>query len=1084
MAAKTFLKTTLVISVFFVVLAIAGSVHAKTIYVDDDGPADFSNIQAAIDDANDGDIIIVNPGTYTGNGNRDIDFKGKAITVRSADPNDPNIVAATIIDCEGSDEDNHRGFYFRSGEDTNSILEGLTITNGLHSTGAGICCLGSSPTIRNNIITGNETGFDGDGGAGIGCWNGASPIITNNIISDNICAPGGGGGGIRCYDRCSPAITNCTFSRNSLGGIKINNSNPTISNCTFEGNLGGGVSSSSFSSPIFINCTFIGNSSKTGGGMRVYESNPTLINCSFIQNVATMRGGGIWVYGWDTASPTLINCTFAGNSAANYGGGMYNRDSTRTTLVNCTFTGNSADDAGGAVYNYGYDWSVRITLNNCTFSGNSAANGNDLACDSPYGPPSNVQVTNCILWDGENPIWNNDGSTITITYSDVHGDWPGEGNIDAAPCFVDPDGADDIPGTEDDNLRLSTGSPCIDAGDPNYIAGPNETDLEGKPRVIGGRVDMGAYEFLSQMILYVDTDATGANGGSSWADAFNFLQDALATAYYGDEICVAQGIYKPDQGAGITPGNREATFQLIDGVTTKGGYAGCSAPDPNARDVELYETILTGDLDGNDVEVNDPCDLENEPTRAENSYHVVTAVDTDETAVFDGFTITAGNANGKGWPVYQNFGGGMYNDSGSPSVINCMFSDNSASNRGGGIYNWGGSPTLTNCTFSGNSAGIGGGIENNGGSPRLTNCTFIGNSVRSRGGGVYSCCGWTVLMLTNCIFKGNWSYGDGGGLLCDNGRLMMINCTFSGNSARRGGGMWYIDGNDRYQTLAGCRFSGNSAHEGGGMYCTFSSPTLINCTLSGNSAEYGEGIYVEDSSKPTLTNCILWGNRNINGTDESAQFDEGDEFIINYCCVEGWNGHLGGVGNIDADPCFVEPGYWEDPCNTPYDPSDDVWINGDYHLLPDSPCIDAGDPNYIAEPNETDLDGRPRVIGGRIDMGPYEYGPQVPAEVKIVPHTINLASKGNWITCYIWLPEQYNVADMEPNSIFLEGQIQPEQFSVDEQQQVATARFSREDVQPILDLGDINIKITGQLTDGTVFEATDTIKVINKAGKN
>jgi hypothetical protein len=157
------------------------------------------------------------------------------------------------------------------------------------------------------------------------------------------------------------------------------------------------------------------------------------------------------------------------------------------------------------------------------------------------------------------------------------------------------------------------------------------------------------------------------------------------------------------------------------------------------------------------------------------------------------------------------------------------------------------------------------------------------------------------------------------------------------------------------------------------------------------------------------------------------------------------------------------------------------WTDGDYHLLLDSPCIDAGDPNYIAGPNETDLDGEPRVIGGRIDMGVYEYGPSVPAEVKIAPHTINLASKGKWITCYIWLPNDYDVADIELNSIFLEDEVKPEDFSVDHHKQVATATFDREKVQSILNVGDIKLTITCQLTDGTYFEATDTIKVLNKA---
>ncbi|GAG96895.1 unnamed protein product, partial [marine sediment metagenome] len=91
---------------------------------------DYANIQDAIDAAVDGDVVIVAPDTYTGDGNRDIDFHGKAITVRSIDPNDPNIVAATIIDCQGTFFDPHRGFYFHSNEDANSILEGFTITNG------------------------------------------------------------------------------------------------------------------------------------------------------------------------------------------------------------------------------------------------------------------------------------------------------------------------------------------------------------------------------------------------------------------------------------------------------------------------------------------------------------------------------------------------------------------------------------------------------------------------------------------------------------------------------------------------------------------------------------------------------------------------------------------------------------------------------------------------------------------------------------------------------------------------------------------------------------------------------------------
>ncbi|MHC4499424.1 MAG: hypothetical protein ACYS21_09970, partial [Planctomycetota bacterium] len=176
----------------------------------------------------------------------------------------------------------------------------------------------------------------------------------------------------------------------------------------------------------------------------------------------------------------------------------------------------------------------------------------------------------------------------------------------------------------------------------------------------------------SERIIYVDGLATGANDGSSWTDAYNYLQDALTAASSGDEIWVAQGIYKPDQGVGITPGDREATFQLISAVTTKGGYAGLSEPDPNDRDISVYKTVLSGDLNGNDVG-----DL-TDPSRNDNTYHVITASYTWLTTVLDGFTITAGNAP-------DDEGGGMRIFNGRATIRNCIISGNSASS-GGGIY--------------------------------------------------------------------------------------------------------------------------------------------------------------------------------------------------------------------------------------------------------------------------------------------------------------------------------------------------------------------------------------------------------------
>jgi parallel beta-helix repeat protein/predicted outer membrane repeat protein len=390
----------------FLAAVFGGITWAGTVYVDDDGPADFNNIQAAIDDSSHGDIIIVNPGTYTGPGNRDIDYNGKAITIRSMDPNDPNVVAATIIDCSGTGAEPHRGFYFHNNEDTNSIIDGLTITNGHAYSGAAICCEASRPTITNCNITGNKAQT-----AGGAIYSGLHCRLTSPIPPPPPPPPPGSDEAessqeiLSDYDLFGPTIKNCTFSENRGSGLCIFESSSTLVNCIFRENSGIGmlafVSSSTLVNCIFrengyggihtlnsnttlVDCTFSGNSSQYGGGMYNYErSNTTLINCTFTANRGEWEGGGI--YNSDGSSTLLTNCIFTENSSFN-GGGIYNRESF-LTLDGCTFRNNSSDfEGGGGIYCE----DSRPIIKNCTFIENTvlaSGGGGIYLYRSPFHPP-------------------------------------------------------------------------------------------------------------------------------------------------------------------------------------------------------------------------------------------------------------------------------------------------------------------------------------------------------------------------------------------------------------------------------------------------------------------------------------------------------------------------------------------------------------------------------------------------------------------------------------------------------------------------------------------------------------------------
>ncbi|MEA3376525.1 MAG: right-handed parallel beta-helix repeat-containing protein [Chloroflexota bacterium] len=248
--------------------------------------------------------------------------------------------------------------------------------------------------------------------------------------------------------------------------------------------------------------------------------------------------------------------------------------------------------------------------------------------------------------------------------------------------------------------------------------------------------------------IYVDADAGPGGDGSSWGDAYTDLQEGLKVARPGDEIWVAEGVYYPAD----SPDDRAAAFEIRAGVALVGGFAG-TEKERDERDWAAHVTVLSGDLDRNDI-----TDANGVVTRTlnivgNNAYHVVTADGVPETAVLDGFTITAGYADGSS--DLQDRGGGMLGVDSSPTVRHVTFSGNKAmTGDGGGMVNVGSHPTLTNVVFSGNRATWGGGGMANSGtsSPTLTNVTFSGNRA-VEGGAIHNADSSPALV--NAILWGN-----------------------------------------------------------------------------------------------------------------------------------------------------------------------------------------------------------------------------------------------------------------------------------------------------------------------------------------
>lgn len=604
-------------------------------------------------------------------------------------------------------------------------------------------------------------------------------------------------------------------------------------------------------------------------------------------------------------------------------------------------------------------------------------------------------------------------------------------------------------------------------------------------------------------VIHVDIDATGAKDGSSWTDAYVDLQDALGIAVSGDEIWVAEGTY--------TFGDRDprsSSFVIPDGVIVSGGFTGTEAAR-DQRDWREHATELSGS-----------------GASGYQQNFVVRTITVSPATVIEGFTIRDarhGMLIDGGAPLirncrfYNNRGGGepylgggavallagcsplfedveffenavfAYSASGGavrdftgdcfPRFVRVSFERNSASTYGGAFY---GSGEFIDVEFRGNQAVFGGAVA---GSSTFVRCTFAYNRCDGpnwmrlfAGGAVYG-----GGEFHDVRFESNWARDEGGAVWTDR-PVSLDGAHFEANWARRGGAVYSAASGLEFANALFTNNHGELATGAIHINAPVAAPVsrLVNCTLSLNEVgvidftrRQASGLY-SNGAPVELVNVISW--------IPEAWYDELPHFVVRRGILAvrnslidgcgdsgtGWNSACGIDlgGNIDDDPMFADV------------------AGGDFRLTFASPATNAGDITALPEGLLTDLDGDPRVYGGSVDMGCYEY--QAPSNREIyaarfTPKTLNPQNNGQSVQVDIEPRWTFEIGDIDTPSLVLNDSIAP--VSAKARHQVLGLDFDRREVASSLEAGrKVAITVSGLLLDGTPFSAADTIAVLGAPG--